>query len=151
MILIASDHGGLDLKEGVKAFLGERGLEVKDLGTTNGDSVDYPDFGVKVARAVSSRRGRKRNSDLRNRYRHVDCRQQVPPGAGGPCLRRIHRPNVQGAQQRQHHRPGGRVIAPDHVGQIVGAWLDAGFEGGRHQRRLEKIAQIEEDVRLGRL
>lgn len=151
MILIASDHGGLDLKEGVKAFLGEKGLEVKDLGTTNGDSVDYPDFGVKVARAVSSGGAEKGI---------LIC------GTGiGMSIVANKFPRVRAAlvfdeftarMSKEHNNAniivlGGRVIAPDHVGQIVGAWLDAGFEGGRHQRRLDKIAQIEEDVRLGRL
>ena len=52
MYIIASDHGGLDLKEAVKGFLGGRGIEIRDLGTLSTDSVDYPDFGEKVARAV---------------------------------------------------------------------------------------------------
>ncbi len=53
MLLIASDHGGLELKEAVQKFLEERHVAVRDLGTSNNDSVDYPDFGEKVARAIS--------------------------------------------------------------------------------------------------
>src|SRR5512145_2878951 len=53
MFIIASDHGGLELKEAVKGFLKGRGIAVRDLGTLNADSVDYPDFGEKAARAVA--------------------------------------------------------------------------------------------------
>ena len=54
MILLGSDHGGLNLKVAVKKLLNERGLAFEDCGTDNGDSVDYPDFGEKVARRISS-------------------------------------------------------------------------------------------------
>src|SRR6185369_114118 len=57
MILLGSDHGGLNLKEAVKALLLERGIAYEDCGTDNGCSVDYPDFGEKVARRVSAGSG----------------------------------------------------------------------------------------------
>jgi ribose 5-phosphate isomerase B len=53
MIVIGSDHGGLTLKDEIKALLAERGIACEDLGTKTGDSVDYPDFGQQVARRVS--------------------------------------------------------------------------------------------------
>lgn len=53
MYIIASDHGGLPMKEQILDYLHKRGVQVQDLGTTNSDSVDYPDFGEKVARAVA--------------------------------------------------------------------------------------------------
>ncbi|MEJ2699401.1 MAG: ribose 5-phosphate isomerase B [Desulfuromonadales bacterium] len=151
MILIASDHGGLELKEAVKAFLEEKGLEIRDLGTMNGDSVDYPDFGVKVARAISGGEAEKGI---------LIC------GTGiGMSIVANKFPRVRAAlvfddftarMSKEHNNAniivlGGRVIATGQVRQIVAAWLDAEFEGGRHQRRLDKIAQIEEEVRLGRL
>ena len=51
--VIASDHGGLELKEAISNFLKEMGIDLVDLGTLNDDSVDYPDYGVRAARAVS--------------------------------------------------------------------------------------------------
>ena len=54
MIAVGSDHGGLVLKDEIKNLLKERGISFEDCGTDNGDSVDYPDFGEKVARQVSS-------------------------------------------------------------------------------------------------
>ena len=53
MIALGSDHGGFELKEAVKLLLQERGIPFEDLGTNDGNSVDYPDFGEKVARKVS--------------------------------------------------------------------------------------------------
>jgi ribose 5-phosphate isomerase B len=53
MVVLGSDHGGLELKEAVKAALTSRGVEIDDYGTVNGDSVDYPDFAEKVASAIS--------------------------------------------------------------------------------------------------
>jgi ribose 5-phosphate isomerase B len=151
MILLASDHGGLELKEAVKDFLREEGLEVSDLGTMNSDSVDYPDFGVKVAGAVS--RGEAEEGIL-------IC------GTGiGMAIVANKFPRVRAAlvfdeftarMAKEHNNAniivmGGRVIAPDQVRRIVAAWKNAEFEGGRHQRRLDKIAQIEEEVRTGRI
>lgn len=151
MIFIACDHGGLELKEEIKTSLLEQGLEIKDLGTTNGDSVDYPDYGVKVAGAVS--RGEAEKGIL-------VC------GTGiGMAIVANKFPRVRAAlvfdeftarMSKEHNNAniivlGGRVIPPDQVRRIVAAWLNASFEGGRHQRRLDKIAQIEEDVRSGRI
>jgi ribose 5-phosphate isomerase B len=151
MYIIASDHGGLELKEAVKAFLAARGIEVRDLGTMNGDSVDYPDFGDKVARAVS--RGEAEKGIL-------IC------GTGiGMSIVANKFPGVRAAlvtdeftarMSKEHNNAniivmGGRVLTPEEAGRMVGVWLDASFEGGRHQRRLDKIAQIEEDIRAGRI
>mgnify|MGYP001045511877 CR=1 FL=1 len=151
MYIIASDHGGLELKEAVKVFLAGRGIEVRDLGTMNSDSVDYPDFGDKVARTVS--RGEAEKGIL-------IC------GTGiGMSIVANKFPGVRAAlitdeftarMSKEHNNAniivmGGRVLTPADAGRMVGVWLDAVFEGGRHQRRLDKIAQIEEDIRTGRI
>lgn len=151
MFIIASDHGGLELKEAVKGFLRERAIEVRDLGTLNGDSVDYPDFGEKVARAVS--RGEAEKGIL-------IC------GTGiGMSIVANKFPGVRAAlitdeftarMSKEHNNAnivvmGGRVLTPEQACGMVGIWLDSVFEGGRHQRRLDKIAQIEEEIRTGRI
>lgn len=151
MFIIASDHGGLELKEAVKGYLGGRGIEVRDLGTMNADSVDYPDFGERVARAVS--RGEAENGIL-------IC------GTGiGMSIVANKFPGVRAAlvtdeftarMSKEHNNAniivmGGRVLTPEESCRMINVWLDAVFEGGRHQRRLDKIAQIEEDIRAGRI
>jgi ribose 5-phosphate isomerase B len=151
MIIIASDHGGLELKKRIKSYLGGRGIAVRDLGTDNGDSVDYPDFGEKVGRAVS--RGEAEKGIL-------IC------GTGiGMSIVANKFPGVRAAliwdeftarMSKEHNNAnilvlGGRVQSGDNACNMIAVWLDAEFEGGRHQKRLDKIVQIEEDIRAGRI
>lgn len=151
MFIIASDHGGLDLKAAVRDFLEGRGISVNDLGTVSSDSVDYPDFGEKAARAIA--RGEAEKGIL-------IC------GTGiGMSIVANKFPGVRAAlatdeftarMSKEHNNAnilvmGGRVLTQDEACTMVGVWLDAAFEGGRHQRRLDKIAQIEEDIRAGRI
>jgi ribose 5-phosphate isomerase B len=151
MVVIGSDHGGLELKAALCEALRQRGLEVADLGTDNGDSVDYPDFAEKVAGAVS--RGAAEQGIL-------VC------GTGiGMSIVANKFPGVRAAlvtdeymarMAKEHNNAnilvlGGRVLEAMSACRIVGVWLDAVYEGGRHQRRLDKIAQLEADVRAGRI
>ncbi len=147
MFIIGSDHGGLELKEAIKGFLRERAVEVLDAGTMNNDSVDYPDFGEKVARAVST--GQAERGIL-------IC------GTGiGMSIVANKFPGVRAAlvwdeftarMSREHNDAnilvmGGRVLTPEQARNLVGTWLDASFEGGRHAKRLEKIANLEKGLR----
>ncbi len=150
MFVIASDHGGLELKAAIKGCLAAQGIEVQDLGTVNGDSVDYPDYGERVARAVS--RGEAQQGIL-------IC------GTGiGMSIVANKFPGVRAAlisdtftarMAKEHNNAniivlGGRVHSDDESCAMVQAWLDARYEGGRHQVRLDKIAQIEKDLLAGR-
>lgn len=151
MFIIASDHGGLELKESIKAYLENRGIEVRDLGTNNGDSVDYPDFGERVGKAISTGEADKGI---------LIC------GTGiGMSIVANKFPRVRAAliwddftarMSKEHNNAniivmGGRMLTAENAQEMVGVWLDAEFEGGRHQKRLDKIAQIEDDIRAGRL
>ncbi|MBE0502547.1 MAG: ribose 5-phosphate isomerase B [Desulfuromonadales bacterium] len=151
MIAIGSDHGGLQLKDAVRTYLVGRGLIVDDLGTNSEDSVDYPDFGARVAQAVS---------------RQVVAKGILVCGTGiGMSITANKFPGVRAAlvwddftaQMAKEHNDanilvlGGRVLTADAACRMIGIWLDTAFAGGRHQGRLDKIAQIEEDVRHGRL
>ena len=150
-MIIGSDHGGLELKSVLIEALRQRGLDPRDLGTDNGDSVDYPDFAQKVAGAVS--RGEAQQGIL-------IC------GTGiGMSIVANKFPGVRAAlvtdeymarMAKEHNNAnilvlGGRVLEAMTACRIVGVWLDAVYEGGRHQRRLDKIAQLEADVRAGRI
>ncbi len=146
MILLGSDHGGLNLKDAVKNLLQERGLVFEDCGTDNGDSVDYPDFGEKVARRISAGSAEKGI---------LVC------GTGiGMSIVANKFPNVRAAlvtdafmarMAKEHNNAnilvmGGRVVTEDKRLEMVASWLDATFEGGRHQGRLDKIAAIEKEL-----
>ncbi len=151
MLVIGSDHGGLELKEAVKDSLTSRGIAVEDYGTDNGDSVDYPDFAEKVAGAVSS-------GDVALGI--LVC------GTGiGMSIAANKFPGVRAAlatdefmaqMAKQHNNAnilvlGGRVLSVDLAIKMVNVWLDTAYEGGRHQQRLDKISKVEDAVRAGKL
>ena len=146
MIALGSDHGGLQLKEAVKELLKGRGIPFEDCGTENGDSVDYPDFGEKVARKVAAGAVEKGilfcgtgigMSIVANKFPHVRAALVTD--------------EFMARMAKEHNNAnilvlGGRVLAEDEARKMVAVWLDATFEGGRHQGRLDKIAVIEREV-----
>jgi len=150
MIAVASDHGGVELKKAIKLTLAARGLNVEDFGTDNGDSVDYPDFAEKVAGAVS--RG------------DIELGILVCGTGIGMSIVANKFPGVRAAlatdefmaqMAKEHNNAnvlvlGGRVLAKDLAVKMVNVWLDSTYEAGRHQRRLDKISRLEEDVRAGK-
>jgi len=146
MIYLGSDHGGLPLKDAIKELLNLRRLDFKDCGTYNGDSVDYPDFGEKVARGVSAGAAEKGllfcgtgigMSIVANKFPHVRAALVT---------------DVFMARMAKEHNDanilvlGGRVLDTKKAKRMVATWLDAKFEGGRHQKRLNKIEALEKEM-----
>jgi ribose 5-phosphate isomerase B len=142
-IAIASDHAGVDLKSKIIQFLREQNLAVSDFGTHNHDSVDYPDYGIPVAEAVSEG--------------HME-RGILICGTGiGMSIVANKFPGVRAALcfdpftakiSRLHNDAnilvlGQRVLEDKMALEIVRLWLTTGFDGGRHARRLAKIEEIE--------
>ncbi|BBA70107.1 ribose 5-phosphate isomerase B [Geobacter sulfurreducens] len=146
MIVVGSDHGGLELKEAVKRLLAERGETFEDCGTDNGNSVDYPDFGIKVARKVSNGSAEKGilfcgtgigMSIVANKFPRV--RAALATDA------------FMARMAKEHNNAnilvlGGRVLEEAVAREMVIAWLDGVYEGGRHQGRLDKIAALEREL-----
>ena len=146
-IALASDHGGFDLKESVIAHLLNTGWEVDDLGPHSGDSVDYPDYGIKLAEAVAEKRVQRGivicgtgigMSIVVNRYPGIRVTLCSDLFTAKLC--------------REHNDSnilimGGRVIGKGLAAEIVNTWLNTPFEGGRHQRRLDKINQIDASLK----
>jgi len=145
-IVIASDHGGFDLKENIIAFLLKKGLEIDNLGAHSTDSVDYPDYGIKLAQAITDKKFVRGilicgtgvgMSIVVNRF----------PGIRGTLCSDVYTAKM----CREHNDSnvlimGGRVIEVSLAIEILETWLNTEFEGGRHQRRLDKIKNI--DARL---
>ncbi|MDH4099660.1 MAG: ribose 5-phosphate isomerase B [Nitrospirota bacterium] len=146
-VVIASDHAGLQLKEEVVRVVREMGETVEDLGVANGESVDYPDYGIKVAEAVADGKA---------------DRGILVCGTGiGMCIVANKVAGIRAAlchdlftarMSRMHNDANilvlaGRVIGPGLAAEMVKEWLTTPFEGGRHQKRLDKIKDIEEKVR----
>ncbi len=140
---IASDHAGYDLKESLKRSLKEEGIDLLDLGPQNSDSVDYPDYGIKLAKAVAEDDGMNGivicgtgigMSIVVNRF----------PGIRGTLCSDVYTAKL----CREHNDSnililGGRVVGKGLALEIVKTWLSTPFEGGRHQKRLDKIKDID--------
>ena len=144
IIAVASDHGGFDLKKDVIGLLMELGYKVNDMGPENSNSVDYPDYGISLARAVADKKVSRGivicgtgigMSIVVNRF----------PGIRGTLCSDVYTAKL----CREHNDSnilimGGRVVGHGLAKEIVKVWLNTPFEGGRHQKRLDKITQFDE-------
>jgi ribose 5-phosphate isomerase B len=151
MLFIGSDHGGLEMKEELVKVLASRNLPVKDCGTTNGDSVDYPDFAEKVAGAVS--RG---EAELGILVCGTGIGMSIVANKFLGVRAALATDEFMAQMAKEHNNAnilvlGGRVLSVELATKMVNVWLDTAYEGGRHQLRLDKISQVEAAVRSGEL
>ena len=144
LIGIASDHAGFDLKANIVLLLSELRYEVNDMGPTTSNSVDYPDYGISLAQAVTANKISRGivicgtgigMSIVVNRF----------PGIRGTLCSDVYTAKL----GREHNDSnilimGGRVVGHGLAREIVKVWLTTPFEGGRHQKRLDKISQFDE-------
>jgi ribose 5-phosphate isomerase B len=144
LVAVGSDHAGFDLKEEVVALLSELKYDMVDYGTSDPESVDYPDFGEKVADAVSSGKADRGilvcgtgigMSIVANKFPHI--RAALCNDLFSARMSRMH-------NDANILVLAGRIIGRDLAKEIVRTWLETAFEGGRHQRRLDKISAIED-------
>jgi len=150
-IVIASDHGGLDLKNALVEYLGSLGIGVHDLGTMNNDSVDYPDYAAQVAQSLG-RGDAGRGILICGTGIGMSIAANKFPGVRAALVN----DEFTARMAKEHNDAnilvmGGRVLQPDDAKRMVQIWIETPFEGGRHQRRLDKIASLEEDIRSGRI
>ena len=141
-IALAADHAGYVLKDDLAAWLREAGHEVLDLGTNGPDSVDYPQFGARLADAVAKGEAERGVvvcgsgigiSIAVNRNPACRCARVDDPLSAG--LAREHNDaNVLAL--------GARLIGPDMAKACVQAFLGTDFAGGRHQRRVDQLSQL---------
>lgn len=143
MIALASDHGGYRLKETVKKHLTELGLEYKDFGTNSLDSCDYPDFAGPAAQAVASGEC-DRGIVMCTTGIGVSITANKVKGIRCALLSDI----MSARLTRQHNNTNMMAIGAAVVGEklaleIIDTWLSTEFEGGRHQRRIDKMMAYE--------
>lgn len=142
-MIIAADHGGFSLKEALKPFLLEMGFAVTDVGTDSDRAVDYPDFGAEAARAVSAGLFRSGILICGSGVGMSIVANRFPGVRAALCL------DEETARLSRMHNDAnilvlaGRKTDPEMAKKIVGTWLSTPFEGGRHQRRLDKIREID--------
>ena len=144
-IALAADHAGYELKDELAAWLREAGHEITDLGTNGPESVDYPQYGAKLAREIASGRAERGiavcGSGLGisiaiNREPRCRCAR-----VGDPLSARL---------AREHNDAnvlamGARLIGHDMARACVTAFLGTDFAGGRHQRRVDQLSQLLQD------
>ena len=142
-IALAADHGGFELKEAVKAHLKELGLEYIDFGTHSTDSVDYPDMAVPACDAVVNGQCEKALLFCGTGI-GISIAANKHKGIRAACCSDC----FSARATRMHNDAnvlcmGGRVVGPGLACQMVDEFLSASFEGGRHQRRIDLVSQIE--------
>jgi ribose 5-phosphate isomerase B len=146
-VLIASDHAGLNGKEAIKKTLDEMGVEYEDLGTNSLDSVDYPDYAERVAKGVASGEA-ERGILVCGSGIGMEIVANKVPG-----IRAALAWNEETAKLARQHNDanvvavGERTTPQETINQIVRAFLTTDFDGGRHERRIEKIKRLEEESR----
>jgi ribose 5-phosphate isomerase B len=143
VIAIGADHGGFDLKEELKGHLVEWGYTVVDQGTTSRDAVDYPDFAEAVANAVV-RGDASRGIVIDSAGIGSSIAANKVPGARAAlCYDRATARNSREHNDANILSLGARLIPAEVAREIVAAWLETPFAGGRHQKRVDKIRAIE--------
>jgi len=143
VVAVGADHGGYDLKEQLKKYLGEWGYTALDLGTSSREAVDYPDFAEAVANAVS--RGdawRGIVIDSAGIGSSIAA-NKVPGVRAALCYDRASARNSREHNDANVISLGAKLISSEVAREIVAIWLAMPFAGGRHLRRVEKITGIE--------
>jgi ribose 5-phosphate isomerase B len=144
-IALGSDHAGFDLKEQIKQKLSTQGITVDDRGTNSTVSVDYPDYARAVAEEVAVQ-----GADLGILVCSTGIGMSIAANKV-PGIRAAKVDNEKEAELSREHNDanvltlGANVITQDQAFKIIDVWLKSQFQGGRHERRIEKIAAIERE------
>lgn len=141
-VSIGSDHGGFELKEKIKIFLKSKGFEIIDIGTHSTESVDYPDYAKKVVQSIQSGEAAKGIlvcgtgigiSIAANKFKGIRAALIYSDEAAKLSI--------------EHNNSnifvvGGRTMNHDDVLSWLMTWFNSKFQGGRHERRIEKINNL---------
>ena len=143
-IAIGCDHGGFDWKEAVREYLEDKGIEYEDFGAFSTESVDYAPIAAQAARAVAEKKAE---------YGILICSTGLGVSMAANKVKGIRAAVCTNAfcaeMTRRHNNAnvlcmGGKVVDRETALQMVDIFLHTEFDGGRHQRRIDQIAQIEE-------
>ncbi len=150
VIALGADHAGWELKDALKAWLIERGHQILDFGTHSPESVDYPDYALLVAESVASGKAERGLLVCGTGIGMTMTANKVPGIRAALCFDRF-----MARMSREHNDAnilalGGRLMDQELGLEILQMWLDTPFAGGRHARRVGKIAEIERRHLQGR-
>lgn len=145
MIAIGADHGGYKLKEEIKKYFDEQGIEYKDFGTYSEERVDYPDIAKEVSKAVQSKKCDRGILICRSGYGMSMVANKFKGIRSAPCFE-----ETAAKFSRMHNDSNMLALGADYVTtskaiQIVRVWIATEFEGGRHRDRLALIEEIEKE------
>jgi ribose 5-phosphate isomerase B len=145
LIAVGSDHGGYELKVEIVKHLNEKGYSIKDLGTCDCNSVDYPDYGLAVAEAVKSGECERGIIVCGTGIGISIAANKVPGIRAALCT-----DGYMARMSREHNDAnilalGARVVGLGLALEIADIWLRSEFQGGRHKIRVDKISEIEKN------
>jgi ribose 5-phosphate isomerase B len=145
-VIIGSDHGGFELKKQVISFLRGLGYEVEDYGCYSSDPVDYPDIALTVAQDVAVSLESKgiiidgtgvASAIVANKIRNIRAT---------PCTDEFTAHSAREHNDSNILTLGARILSTEKVHNIIRTWLETPFGGGRHERRVNKIREIEKKL-----
>jgi len=144
-IALGADHAGFQAKENIKRYLESAGYAVNDTGTWSDESVDYPDFAIKVARRVQ-----QGESDLGILVCGTGIGMAMAANKIGGVRAAVAHDALTAQMSRVHNDAnvltlGARVLSEHHIIEVVASFLAAQFAGGRHQRRVDKISELDQE------
>ncbi|TAK19282.1 MAG: ribose 5-phosphate isomerase B [Acidobacteria bacterium] len=142
-VSLGADHAGVELKDQLKAWLTSRGVIVNDVGTHSADSVDYPDFAAAVANDVVSGAADRGVLVCGTGLGMAIAANKFPGIRAVPVV-----DEASARLGREHNDAnvltlGARLTAPEEAKELLRIFLETKYEGGRHQRRLDKITALE--------
>lgn len=144
-IVLAADHGGYELKEIIKEYLNSQGHQIEDVGCYSEESTDYPDWVSKAAKAVAAGEAERGIVFCGSGIGASIVANKVDGVRAVLCFS-----DYLAEYSRLHNNANvmalaGRLVAPDLAKRYVDIWLKTEYEGGRHQRRLDKITALEKE------
>ena len=146
-IALGADHAGYQAKQSIKQYLTAAGYSVTDTGTWSEDSVDYPDFAVKVARRVQ-----QGPEDLGILVCGTGIGMAMAANKVGAIRAAVAHDEMTARLSREHNVAnvlalGARVLSERQIIEIAKTFLNAQFVGGRHQRRVDRISELDQELR----
>ncbi len=144
-VAVGSDHAGYEVKERAKQVLASLGAEVIDEGTTSNESVDYPDFGAAVGRAVAAGEAERGVLICGSGIGISIAANKIAGVRAAVCW------NEQTARLARQHNDanvlclGARFVEPDLAERMIRTFMETGFDGGRHQQRVDKLTKLDEE------
>ena len=142
-VAVGADHAGFELKEKVKRYLQQKGIEIEDFGTDSTESVDYPDYAIRVAEEVSQNKVDWGVLVCKSGIGMSIVANKVAGVRAALCHSVEDTKLARGHNDANILALSGAFTSEEEAKKIVDTWISTQFEGGRHKRRVDKISKLE--------